>query len=71
MRLVLSDHKMSGPPYLLGRILKVYIEVLTGFSHVFNPDGLNNTFLSKSCVLGMAPTVGTAGIACILRTGEV
>ena len=26
--------------------LKVYIEVLTGFSHVFSPDGLNNTLLS-------------------------
>ena len=37
MRLVLSDHKMSGPPYLLGRILKVYIEPLREFRHVFSP----------------------------------
>ena len=30
---------MSGPPYLLGRILKVYIEPLREFRHDFSPDG--------------------------------
>ena len=46
MRLVLSDHKMSGPPYLLGRILIVYIEPSREFRHVFSPDGPKNTLLS-------------------------
>lgn len=38
------------------RILKVYVLVLTGFSHAFSPDGLNNTVLSHSCVLELTPT---------------
>lgn len=28
-------------------ILKVYTETLTEFNHVYHPDGLNNTLLSK------------------------
>ena len=40
------------------RSLEVYIEVLTGFSHVFSPHSLNNTILSQGYVLEMAPTVG-------------
>lgn len=30
---------------------KVYVETLTGFSHLFSPDGLNNTVLSQWSVL--------------------
>ena len=43
--------KMSRSPRLLARILKVYIEALTGLSHIHNPQGLNNTLLSQGCVL--------------------
>lgn len=35
----------------LTRILKVYTEVLTGFSYDNCPDGVNNTLLSQGCVL--------------------
>lgn len=31
-------------------ILKVYTEVLTGFSHVYHSNSLNTTFLSQSCI---------------------
>ena len=30
--------------------LKFYIELLTGFSHVYHPDGLNNTLLWRLCL---------------------
>ena len=32
--------------------------VLTGFSHVFSPDGLNNTSLSPGCILEAASSFG-------------
>ena len=32
-------------------ILEVYREALTGFSHIFCPDGLNHTLLSQDCIL--------------------
>ena len=38
-------------PYLSARILKVYGKALTGFSHVYCPDVLNNTLLSSGCDL--------------------
>ena len=30
--------------------LKVYVETLTGFSHVYRPDGLNNTLFFQVCI---------------------
>lgn len=49
-RVVLGSRKMSvsltGLPHL-----KVYVEALTGFSHIFHPDG---TSLSQGCGLGVA-----------------
>ena len=60
MRLVLGGCKMSRSPHLPARILKVYIEVLTGFSHEFSPDGLNNILISQGCALEMAPAMGKA-----------
>ena len=43
-----SLHLPPQPP----RILKnVYVEVLTGFSHIFSPGGLNHTLLSQVCIL--------------------
>lgn len=38
-------------PYLPARILKVYVKALTGFSHVYLPDVLNNTLLPSGCDL--------------------
>ena len=60
---------MSRSPYLPARILEVYIEALTGFSHVYCPDGLSNTILSQGYLLVIAPTVGTMGREYIPRTG--
>ena len=51
LRLVLDDCKMSRSPHPSIRILKVYVEALTGFSHVFSPDGLNKTVLSQELSL--------------------
>lgn len=44
--LVLGGHKIHTALHRPTRI-KVYGEDLTGFSHIFNPDGLNNTLLSS------------------------
>ena len=52
------------------QILKVYIEALTGFSHVYCPDGLNITLLSQGCVFGTVLTVGMMGRMYILGIGE-
>ena len=49
--LAMGGCKMSSSLHLPPRILKVYTEALTGFSHAYSPDGLNNTILSQSCVL--------------------
>ena len=40
------------------------MEALTGLSHTYHPDGLNNTVLSQGCVLE------TTGRMYIPRTGE-
>ena len=55
---------------LTAKILRVYIEALTGFSHVFSPDGLDSTLLSQGCILETAPTVGTVGRMYIPMTEE-
>ena len=47
--LVLAIARQRRPPHPPGRILKVGIEPLTGFSHVFSPRGLTNTLLSQGC----------------------
>lgn len=57
-RVVLGTHKTSrslNPP---DRILKVYMEVLTGFRHVYYKDAVNNTCLSQGCILETSPSVG-------------
>lgn len=61
MRLVLGSCKMSRSPHLPARILNMYLESLSGFGHVFCTDGLNNTLLSPSCILKMAPAMGNVG----------
>lgn len=51
LTLALDSCKMSRSLPPATRILKVYIEALPGFSHVFSPDDLNNTFFSQSFIL--------------------
>ena len=48
-RLVSGSCKTSRPSHLPTRILRVYIDTLTGFNHVFSPVGLHNTLLSQGC----------------------
>ena len=69
-RPLLGGWKMSRsvPPPIW--ILKVYIEALTGFSHVYGPDSLNNTLLSQGCVTQTALAVAIVGGMSIPRTGE-
>lgn len=52
--LVLAGYKMSKSLYPPARILNICIEALPGFSHVIDPNGLNNTILSAGYVLEMA-----------------
>ena len=54
MMLVLGSNKINRFLHLLDRILKVYIEVLTGFNRMPSSDSLNTTFLFQSCILGVA-----------------
>ena len=51
------------------RILKVYIEALTGFIGIYHPDGLHITLLSQGCVLGAGSSVGKAILLYIPRIG--
>ena len=44
--LVLGDCMISRSLHLPTRILKVYVEAFTGFSHIFSQDGFNNTLPS-------------------------
>lgn len=61
--LVWGSCKMSRFPHPTVRILKVDVEVLTGFSHVYRLDGLNHTLLSHRCilVLEVAASLGIVG----------
>ena len=66
--LVLGSCRTSRSPHLPARILEIYIKTLTGFNHVFSPEGLNNTLLSEGCVLEMAPAMGMVDRRYIPRT---
>ena len=61
MRLVLGDCKMSKFLHLPARILKVYIDTLMGFSHIYYPDDLNNISLSQGCVLETSSACSNGG----------
>lgn len=61
IRLVLGDCKMSKFLHLPARILKVYIDTLMGFSHVYYPDDLNNISLSQVCVLETSSSCSNGG----------
>ena len=49
-RLVLGSCKVRKSLNLPTRILKVCIEDLTEFSHIFSPDGLSNAIVSQVCI---------------------
>ena len=49
--LVFGGSKTSTSPHQPARFLRVYIEALTGCSHIYHPVGLNNTLLSPGCRL--------------------
>lgn len=51
MKLVLGNYKLSRCLHPPTRILRVYIEVLMGCSHVYSPDGLNHRWLFQAAVL--------------------
>ena len=51
LRLVLSSHQMNTSLHPSARIFKVYVEALTGCSHIYCPDDLNNTLISQGCIL--------------------
>ena len=59
----LQESKSPHPP---ARELNVHIAALTGFCHIYCPDGIN-TVLFQGCVLGTAPTVGLVGKIYIFR----
>lgn len=44
--LVLNSHMTSRSLCPPTRTLRFYVQILTGFSHIYCPDGLNNTLLS-------------------------
>lgn len=50
-RLGLGGRKTSTALHSPTRILKVYIEALTGFSHIYHPESLNTTLLSQGSIL--------------------
>lgn len=58
---------MRRPPNLSTRIFKIYREAVTEFSHVYSPDGLNNTLLSQRKV---APGAGAVVRMYVPRTEE-
>lgn len=57
MGFVLGCHKTSKSPHPHARILRVYMEALAGFSYVYCPDDLNNTFFYQGYVLEIAPAM--------------
>ena len=52
------------------RILEEHIEALTGFSHVYRPDGLNITLLSEGCIPAMTPAMKMVARTYIPRRRE-
>lgn len=65
-----GSRKTRRSPRPPARIFKVYIEALTGFSHICHPDSLINTLFSQDYVLGTATTVGKVSRTYIPRMRE-
>ena len=70
-RLVMGSRKTSRFPHLLPRLLEVYKEASTRFSHIFSADRLNTTLLSQCCILETIPSVEMVDGMYIPRRGEV
>lgn len=51
VRLVLDRHKMTKFLHPPATIINIYIAVLTGFSHIYHPDGLSDTSLFQDRAL--------------------
>lgn len=60
MMLVLDSCKVIRFLHLSARILKVYKEVLTGFSQMFSSDSFNITFQFQGCIWESLLGVGEA-----------
>lgn len=58
---------MSRSPHPPTGILKIMS--LSGFRHIFSPDGLNNTLLSQGYVLETATSMGIVGDTHVPRMG--
>lgn len=61
MMLVLGNCKMNRCLHLSTRILRVYIEALSEFSHVYQPDGFDDILVSQGCVLESGSYCGNSG----------
>ena len=70
-RLVLGGYKMCRSQHLPSKILKVYIEALTSFSHIYTRQIVPIPKLSQGSVLEMAPVTGTMGGVYVPRTEKV
>lgn len=60
-KLILGGHKTSRSLFPPTKTLKVYIEALTGFSHVYHSNGLNNSMSFQGCVLENGSGCGNGG----------
>lgn len=69
MMLVLGSCKVNRFLHLSARILKVYKEVLTGFSQMSSSDSFNITFQFQGCIWEQLLRVGEASRTHILRIG--
>lgn len=61
-RLVLEGLKASRSPQWPSRIFRVYMEGLTGFSHIYHPNGLSTTLLPQGSVLTKSSRCGNSGM---------
>lgn len=56
-----AAERLSRSPHQSTRTLKVYIEALIGFGHIYHPDDLNNTLLFQGYFLETTATMGIIG----------
>lgn len=70
LRTCLWCSKISRSLHLPTRILKVYIEALSGFSYIFSPNDFKNPLLPPGSVLETTPSRGMSGRKYIPGTGE-
>lgn len=70
LRLVLGCHTACGSPRPPARILNVYGEALTGFSHVHSPGSLNTTITVSKLCPWVASNSGRASRTYIPKIGE-